>query len=110
MSDWTVRMFVNVPPWVKERLKEAAAKEGMALATFCSLALLEVARDTIGVPKPPDPVSGVPSVTDVLRNYVEGNGRLIGPCGEVWPCGYDPDESKCVAEVEFCGKCGIRVH
>tara|TARA_B100000287_G_scaffold346532_1_gene334172 strand:+ start:224 stop:571 length:348 start_codon:yes stop_codon:yes gene_type:complete len=103
------KLHISVPIWLKDLLIESAEKEGMSVAGYCALKLESSARDTIGVIRS-HPVAPIPSVSDVLRNYVEGKGeRLIGPCGESWPCEYDPSESKMLGNYEFCNHCGVCV-
>lgn len=105
-----VRVSVLMPRWVKDELRKAADEVGLPVSTYSSYALVRAARDTIGVPEPPPASAPVPTVSDVLRAYVEGNDdRLIGPCGERWPCGYDPDSSKYIGKIEFCDVCNVRV-
>ena len=104
-----VRLGLSVPVWVKERIVEAAAVEGVSVSHFCAAVLCEAAGDTIGFPAPPPAVAPVPSLSDVLRSYVEGSARLIGPCGDVWPCEYSPEDSRWIGDCEFCGHCSIRV-
>lgn len=104
-----VRVSVLMPLWVKEALREAAEVEGLPLSTYASHALIAAARDTIGVPKPPPAAAPIPSVSDVLREYINGDSRLIGPCGERWPCPYDPQASKYIGDAEFCAHCDVRV-
>lgn len=105
----TEEIRILVPVWVKDLVRQAAAREGVPVATLAASMLVEGARDTIGLPKPPDPVAPIPSVSDVLRAYVAGEERMIGPCGNSWPCEYDESESKYIGDCEFCGHCDIRV-
>lgn len=104
----TVRMTISIPNEVRELSIQAAEELDIPLAQFISAALREYARDTIGLPKPPPASAPVPSVSDVLRSYVEGSERLIGPCGEKWPCGYNETAPEHLNDWEFCGSCGIR--
>lgn len=107
-----VNLHVHIPRWVKDMLFECAEREGVTVGVFASSVLLEAARDTMGLPAPPPAVARVPTVQEVLRAYVEGSAdRLIGPCGELWPCGYEPADSAWISDcLEFCGKCNIRVN
>lgn len=106
----SVSIHLHVPAWVKQLIVEAAAVEGMSMSEYCAHGLHVLARDTIGVPLPPSPATPIPGVADVLRAYVEGTDRLIGPCGKTWPCSYAADESKWIGDAEFCGSCNVRVH
>lgn len=108
-SDETVRVSLILPLWVKELLNAAAESEGVAVSTLASHILVEGARDTIDIPKPPPAAAPIPTVTDVLRSYVEGSSRLIGPCGEAWPCEYDENLSQYIGDCEFCHHCNVRV-
>jgi len=103
-----VRMTLNIPNDVRELSISAAEFLGVPLSQFIAAALREYARDTIGLPKPPPAAAPVPSVSDVLRSYVEGGDRMIGPCGEKWPCLYDGSVPERVGDWEFCRHCGIR--
>lgn len=105
-----VDLHISLPFWVKKLIAEAAESEGMSMSQYCALVLSVCARDTIGLPKPPDPVAPPPTVADVLRSYVDGSNKLIGPCGDSWPCGYDADESKWIGDCEFCASCNVRIH
>jgi len=100
---------IVLPLWVDTLLREAAEKEGVAMSTLAASLLEEACRDTIGLPKKPEPAGPVPGLPEVLRSYVEGQ-PLIGPCGEAWPCGFDKEEVKWIGAMEFCGKCNVRVH
>ena len=102
------KLHISVPIWLKELLVESADKEGMSTAQYCAFKLEASARDTIGVFRRP-PETAIPTVADVLRNYVDGTDKLIGPCGDPWPCAYDPTEVKVLGDYEFCGACDICV-
>jgi hypothetical protein len=102
------KLHISVPFWLKELLVDAAEKEGMSTSQYCSFKLESSARDTIGVIRKP-PVSSIPTVSDVLRSYVEGTSKLIGPCGQPFPCDYDPDQVKVLGDYEFCHACDICV-
>ena len=103
------KLHISVPFWLKDLLVEAAEKEGMSTSAYCARKLETSARDTIEVIRRP-PVTSIPTVADVLQAYVEGEGRLIGPCGDPYPCAYDPNEVKILGEFEFCGACDICIH
>lgn len=105
----SVGLHIHMPQWVKELVASAAEEEGLSMSQYCAHVLAMRARDTIGVPNPPPAAAPIPSVSDVLRSYVDG-GKLIGPCGEPWPCQYSEDSSKFIGDVEFCGECNVRVH
>lgn len=105
-----VSLHISLPIWVKELVSAAAAAENTSVSQYCAHALSTLARDTIGVPRTPPAVAPVPTVSDVLRNYVEGNSKLIGPCGDAWPCGYSADQSNWIGDCEFCAECNVRVH
>ena len=104
----TVRMTISIPNEVRELSIQAAKELDIPLAQFISAALREFARDTIGLPKPPPAAAAVPTVSDVLRAYVAGESRLIGPCGKAWPCEYESSTPEKLNDWEFCGSCGIR--
>lgn len=103
------RMHIHVEPWVKSFVMAAAEEEGLTLGEYCSLVLLAGASGSLNIPQPPPAAAPIPSVSDVLRSYVEGSS-LIGPCGEPSPCQYGERDSKFIGDVEFCGSCNIRVH
>jgi hypothetical protein len=105
----TVALHLKIPAWVKALIAEAAEEEGMSMSQYCAHVLSMRARDTIGIPNPPPAAAPIPSISDVLRSYVDGS-KLIGPCGKPWPCEYSEDSSKFIGDVEFCGECNIRVH
>lgn len=105
-----VSVHISLPVWVKEFVAEAAEKEGLSMSQFCSHVLAAGARDTIGIPKPPSPVAPIPTVSDVLRTYIDGGSKLIGPCGNAWPCEYSENTSQFIGSAEFCGACNVRVH
>lgn len=105
----TVQLCLKIPRWVKELVREAAEAESLSLSVYASHALVGAARDTIEVPSPPPAAAPIPTVSDVLREYVSGDSRLIGPCGERWPCSYDPQASKYIGDAEFCSHCDVRV-
>lgn len=106
----TVRFMVSVPRWLRERLVEVAARDGVSVSELCSVMLLKACGDTIGVPAPPPAVAPIPSVSDVLRDYVSGEGRLVGPCGERWPCGFERGQGVFIGDLEFCSVCNVRVN
>lgn len=106
----SVSIHLHIPAWVKALIVEASEKESMSMSEYCAHVLSTLARDTIGIPKAPSPAAPIPGVADVLRMYVEGADRLIGPCGESWPCNYDAACSRWIGDAEFCGSCNIRVH
>jgi len=104
-----VRVHISIPLHVKEVCAQAGSKLGISVSEVIALAAREFARDTIGFPSKPSTTT-IPTVSDVLKSYVDGTGdRLIGPCGEPYPCAYDPDASETVGNMEFCNSCGIRV-
>jgi len=104
------KLHISVPLWLKASLKEAADVEGLSVSQYCCFVLEGAARDTIGLPKRPDPVAPIPSVSDVLRGYVSGEGdRLIGPCGDAWPCEYDPALEFRLGEYRLCHFCDVCV-
>lgn len=105
----TVGLHIHMPSWVKELVVAAAEEEGMSMSQYCAHVLAVRARDTIGIPIPPAAVAPLPTVSDVLRTYVEGS-KMIGPCGDAWPCEYREEGSKFIGDAEFCGECNIRVH
>ena len=87
----------------------AGSKLGISTSEVIALAAREYARDAIDLPSEP-PKASIPTVSDVLRSYVDGSADpLIGPCGERYPCDYDPDDTEIVGNMEFCGACGVRV-
>ena len=104
-----VRVHISLPFGVKELCKQAADKLGISTSELIALAAREYARDTIELPRVA-PVAPVPTIADVLRDYVDGVGaRLIGPCGEAWSqCAYDQETPECVGSMEFCASCGVR--
>ena len=104
-----VSIHMSMPAWVKELIAEAAEAEGMSMSQYCAHILALRARDTIGIPNPPPAVAPIPTVSDVLRTYVDGS-KMIGPCGEPWPCEYREESSKFIGDAEFCGTCNVRVH
>lgn len=105
-----VRVSILLPAWLREQLDKAAEKEGMARSTWISLMLRKHCLDTLEIPQPPPAVNPIPSTSDVLRSYVDGSFKLIGPCGERWPCEYENSESDFIVDYEFCGHCGVRVN
>lgn len=105
----SVGLHIRLPQWVKGLVEAAAEEEGMSMSQYCAHVLAMLARDTIGVPLPPIAAAPLPTVSDVLRTYVEGS-KMIGPCGEHWPCEYSEESSKFIGDAEFCGECNIRVH
>jgi hypothetical protein len=105
----TVRMHIAVPQELRELCIERADELGVSLQQFCLAALREYSRDTIGLPKPPPAKVPPPSVTDVLRAYVDGETKLIGPCGSKWPCLLNDEGTEELGDWEFCKACGIRV-
>lgn len=102
------KLHVSLPIWLKDLIKEASSKEGMSMSEYVCYALMQCARDTIEVPRAPDPVAPIPTVTDVLRNYVEGKDKLIGPCGNPYPCAYEDAEPLMIGSAEFCAECNVR--
>ena len=105
----SVSLHVHMPVWVKELVAATAEEEGMSMSQFCAHVLAVAARDTIGIPEPPPAVAPLPTVSDVLRTYIEGS-KMIGPCGNAWPCEYSEEASKFIGDAEFCGSCNVRVH
>lgn len=103
-----IRMSISLPNEVREMAIDAAEILGIPLYQFMAAAIREHARDTIGLPKPPPAHAPIPTVAEVLRSYVDGESRLIGPCGERWPCKYDEQAPEIVGDWEFCRSCGIR--
>lgn len=103
-----VRMHIFVPAELREECISAAAELQLPLQQFCVAALREFARNTIGLPSPPPAAAPIPTTADVLRAYVSGEDKLIGPCGARWPCEYSSTEPEILGDWEFCGSCGIR--
>tara|TARA_R100001163_G_C5028208_1_gene169192 strand:+ start:63 stop:401 length:339 start_codon:yes stop_codon:yes gene_type:complete len=104
-----VRVHISIPLHVKEVCAKAGSKLGISTSELIALAAREYARDAIDLPSEP-PKASIPTVSDVLRSYVDGSSDpLIGPCGERYPCDYDPDDTEIVGHMEFCGACGVRV-
>ena len=104
-----IRVHISIPLHVKEVCAKAGSKLGISTSEVIALAAREYARDTIELPRVA-PAVPVPTLSDVLRSYVEGTGdRLIGPCGEAWSqCQYEDSDPEIVGSMEFCGKCGVR--
>ena len=105
----TADLHVWMPQWVKDLVAAAADAEGVSMSQYCAVQLSRCARDTIGLPKPPDPVAPPPTVADVLKSYVAGETKLIGSCGEAWPCGYSPDKAHWIGDFEFCHLFHVRI-
>lgn len=109
-SNALTKLHISVPVWLKNVLQEAAEEKGMSVSQLCCFVLDAGARDTIDLPKRPDPAAPVPTVADVLRGYVAGEvDRLIGPCGDPWPCSYDPEQEFVLGEFRFCHFCDVCV-
>jgi len=105
-----VRVSILLPAWLRDKLDEAAHKADMPRSTWICLMLRNHYFDTLEIPAPPPAAAPIPSTSDVLKSYVDGSFRLMGPCGERWPCEYETSESDFIVDYEFCGHCGIRVN
>ena len=104
-----VRVHISIPLHVKEYCAKAGSELGISTSELIALAAREYARDAIDLPCEP-PKASIPTVSAALRSYVEGSeDPLIGPCGERYPCDYDPEDTEIVGNMEFCGSCGVRV-
>ena len=97
----------QLPAYIGGMVKEAAARKGMDIKQFVTLACYELALDVMKLPSS-EPVSAVPSVEDVVESYLT-NTELIGPCGEPWPCAYANTDDDFIQGMAFCGSCGVRV-
>ena len=107
MADW-VNLQLTIAPWLRDSLREVADREGVSISQLVSAVMYQaLAADELGMPVPP-PVTQVPTVGDVLKAYVDGESKLIGPCGEPWPCEYDADQVDRLGDAEFCHHCHIR--
>lgn len=103
-------LYIQIPVWVKEKLFSIAEREGVPMSVLASCIILHAAlHDELEMP-PPVPVAPVPGVAEVLKKYVDGNTKLIGPCGKHWPCEQSHTESNWIGDVEFCGHCNIRIN
>jgi hypothetical protein len=99
-----VQLHVVVPAWLKEEV--VGALNGVSLNQWVLNALWNELRFG-GCPRPVP--SCAPSVVDVVGAYVSGE-RLLGPCGERWPCGVDGVGGRVfVGSRVFCGVCGVGV-
>lgn len=105
-DDVRVQVSVRVPGWLKNRVADAAAAEGVSINTFCAGVLLRAVERGEGFPEPPPAQAPVPSPERVLRGFLTGED-VLEPCGRPYPC-----ERSGVTVVEglaFCNECRIRV-
>ena len=108
--DQLYNLTVRIPGWMKQQIIELCEEHGWSLQEWVSVRLLVDLWEGRGVPLPPRGVCPLPSSGDVLRVVLSGEGgRLFGPCGGVWPCGFVGGGSVVVGGVEFCSVCDVRV-
>lgn len=99
----TVQLHVMVPAGLKADILDVLP-EGVSLNQWVLNALWNELRFG-GSPRPVP--KAAPSVAEVVGAYVSGE-RLLGPCGERWPCGLDEGRVRVGVRV-FCGVCGVGV-
>ena len=105
-DDARVQVSVRVPGWLKNRVADAAGREGVSINTWCAGLFVRGVEGSEGFPEPPPAQAPVPSPERVLRGFLTGED-VLEPCGRPYPC-----ERSGVTVVEglaFCVECRIRV-
>ena len=103
----TYNLNVRIPGWMKQQIIELCAENGWSLQDWVSVRLLVALREGRGLPELPRGVCPLPTTADEIRSHLSGE-RLFGPCGRVWPCGFD-GVGVVVGGCVFCSVCDVRV-
>ena len=108
-------LYVRLPAGTRDRIREAAASEGISTNQWCARELLRASIAHHATPHhttqdgtPHDTPHHTPPVTivDVIRHTTHGT-PLIAPCGKQWPC---PDEKRTtLAGTDYCDTCGVKL-
>lgn len=100
-------VYVRLPGREKNRCVAAAEAAGMTVTAWAANVLRAAALGELGVPAPPPAVTPLPEPAEALAAWATGQ-RLIGPCGDTWPCRAAGEPLELVCGVSYCA-CGIRV-
>ena len=102
-------IHLNVPGWLKNEMLERANAEGISLRSWVMMACKAVVEGEVGVPPPPPARAPIPTVQEVVDDYMSGANGTMAPCGSMWPCAVDTEGTKKLVGTEYCNACGIRV-
>ena len=105
--DEQVNLAVRIPGWLKNEVVDYLEETDQSLNEWFGAVLLRGLREGWGVPEPPRAGRPLPSTADEVRAWAVGE-RLLGPCGEVWPCG-GSDGGRVVSGLRFCSVCSVRL-
>ena len=102
-------IHLRVPGWLKNEMLERANAEGISLRSWVMMACKAVVDNEVGVPPPPPASAPIPTVQEVVDDYLSGKPGTLAPCGSMWPCSLDSEGTTKLTNVEYCNSCGIRV-
>lgn len=102
-------IHLRVPGWLKNQMLELANDDGISLRSWVMMACKAVVENKVNVPPPPPAVAPVPTVQQVIEDYLSGSSGTIAPCGKQWPCELDEEGTVKLTNVEYCAECNIRV-
>lgn len=102
-------MLIRITGDFKNRIIDAAEEADLSINALVANAVKAYLDAEISIPVPPPAVRPIPTVSEVLRDYINpASEKLLGPCGNPWPCEADGNVQD-IGGVDFCGHCGIRV-
>ena len=97
---------IIVPEEVHQALRDKADEAGMNFRQY----LLSVFRYAIEDTMPMAPaITPPPTLRTVLEAYHKGE-KLLGPCGETWPCAMETKGVDDCEGVEWCRACNVRLN
>lgn len=102
-------IHLRVPGWLKNQMLELANDDGISLRSWVMMACKAVVENKVNVPPPPPAVAPVPTIQQVIEDYLSGSSGTISPCGKQWPCELDEEGTVKLTNVEYCAACNIRV-
>ena len=91
---------------MKNRIADAAAKEGLSINRWASGVLLRAAETSEGFPVAPPAAVPLPSPERVLRGLLTGE-ETLEPCGRPYPC--ERTGVTILDGMSFCNECRVRV-
>lgn len=102
--DRTAFLHVAVPGWLKNQVVDAAAAAGLSVTGW----LVQAVRNQLFFGDSVRPEArAMPTSHEVIADYLAGR-RTVAPCGRPFPC-EGVGRVECVAGVEFCVVCKVRV-
>jgi hypothetical protein len=101
-------VYVRVPGWLKNLIKEVAKSRGKTQNDWAATVLKHAAESGAGMPEPIPARVPIPLPEDVLRSYLAGK-EVLEPCGKPYPCEMRQAGTHDVGGYRYCNACRIRV-